>query len=267
MQRVFTLIAFFLLTVLQAQISVCSWNIENLGKSKSEENILFIVNTIKKFDIVAIQEVVAGSGGAQAVAQIAEELNRKGTQWDYTISDPTSGSSYKRERYAFLWRTNKVKLKKEAWLEQKYNQEIDREPYFATFEHNGKVFTLVTFHAITQSKQPETEIKYFKFLPNEYPTLNLVFAGDFNCPQSHSVFNPLKKMGYDSVFKNQKTSLKREYNNGNCLASEFDNFWYHSERVSISNPKAIQFYEGFENLNEAREISDHIPITVEITLK
>jgi hypothetical protein len=31
--------------------------------------------------IIAIQEVVAGYGGAQAVAKLADELNRKGSKW------------------------------------------------------------------------------------------------------------------------------------------------------------------------------------------
>jgi hypothetical protein len=43
-----------------------SWNIENLGKSKSDQQIAFIATTIQDFDLIAIQEVVAGYGGAQA---------------------------------------------------------------------------------------------------------------------------------------------------------------------------------------------------------
>jgi hypothetical protein len=62
---------------------------------------------------------------------------------------------------------------------------------------------VVNFHAITKAKQPETEIKYFKFCP-PHPDLNPLFVGDFNCPQSHTVFIPLKKMGYQSVLVNQK---------------------------------------------------------------
>lgn len=249
------------------QIKFCSWNVENFGQSKSDSTIIFIANTLKNYDVVALQEVVAGHGGAQAVAKLAGELNRKGAKWEYVVSDPTTGSSYKTERYAFLWKTSKLKLKGNAWLEKKYNLEIDREPYFATFEQDGKVVTLANFHAITKSKQPETEIKYFKFLPAEYPKLNLIFAGDFNCPQSHTVFNPLRGMGYKPVFEKQKTSLKRDCYNEDCLASEFDNFWYNNERVSISNASVVKFYEHFENLEEARKISDHIPITVEINLK
>jgi deoxyribonuclease-1-like protein len=261
------LIFFLLLTSLSfSQVKLLSWNIENLGSSKSKANIELIANTIKNYDIVALQEIVAGDGGAQAVAQLADELNRKGSKWEYVVSDPTSSSGYKTERYAFLWKTAKVKKIGDAWLEKKYHLEIDREPFYCTFQYQNKQVTVVNFHAITKSKQPETEIKYFKFLPQQYPKLNLVFAGDFNCPQSHTVFIPLQKLGYKSVFQNQKTSLKKECKNGNCLASEFDNIWYNSNTISVINSKALFFYESFSTLQEAREISDHIPIAVELKL-
>ncbi len=249
-----------------SQVKLLSWNVENLGNSKSDKTLLFIANTMKNYDIVALQEVVAGNGGAQTVAKLVDELNRKGNQWDYTISNPTSSSAYKTERYAFLWKTARVKKMGKAWLEQKYHLEIDREPYYCTFEYNKKRFTLANFHAITKSKQPETEIKYFKFLPAQYPTLDLIFVGDFNCPQSHTVFNPLKKMGYESAFQNQKTSLKKQCKNNNCLASEFDNIWYKSAKIVLKKAEAIHFYNSFQNLQEAREISDHIPITMEFLI-
>jgi len=248
-----------------SQIQLLSWNIENFGQSKSEKEILFIAQTVNKFDLVAIQEVVAGSGGAQAVARLADELNRKGYQWDYSISNPTSSSAYKTERYAFLWKTSRVKLKGRPWLEKKYHLEIDREPFYATFEIDKKEVTLVNFHAITKSKQPEREIKYFKFLPAAYPTLNLLFLGDFNCPQSHSVFTPLKKMGYSSAINNQKTSLKKKCTTS-CLASEFDNFFYNQSKISIQKSGVLHFYTAFEDLTQARKISDHLPIWFEFSL-
>ena len=117
-----------------SQVKLLSWNVENLGKSKSEANIIFIANTIKDYDVVALQEVVAGDGGAQTVAKLADELNRKGSKWDYIISDPTSSSAYKTERYAFLWKTSKVKKIGEAWLEKKYHLEVNRISPIITFQ-------------------------------------------------------------------------------------------------------------------------------------
>ena len=248
-----------------AQVKLLSWNIENFGKSKSDSEINFIANTLKNYDIIAIQEVVAGYGGAQAVARLADELNRKGSKWDYVISDPTSSSAYKTERYAFIWKTSIVKKIGKAWLEKKYNLEIDREPFYCTFEYSKKQFTVANFHAITKSKQPETEIKYFKFLPAEYPNLNLIFVGDFNCPQSHTVFNPLRKMGYNPILINQKTSLKKQYKNGQYLASEFDNMFYNQKVKNINNG-VIHFYKYFKTLKDAHVISDHIPIWFEFSI-
>lgn len=101
MKRLSLLLALLLFSTIEAQTKVLSWNLENFGKSKTEQTIDYIAKTLKDYDIVAIQEVVAGNGGAQAVARLVDELSRKGTKWDYTISDPTSSSAYKTERYAF----------------------------------------------------------------------------------------------------------------------------------------------------------------------
>ena len=157
------IILFFGSGQLFAQVKVCSWNVQHLGKTKSTEEMEFIANTLRDVDIVALQEVVAGNGGTKAVARLADALNRKGDKWDYIISDPTNSSPYATERYAYLWKTAKVKGVRKAWLEQKFETEIDREPYFMDFSYKGNNFTLVNFHAIPKKKQPETEIKYFKF--------------------------------------------------------------------------------------------------------
>ena len=126
-----------------------------------------MANAIKSYDIIAIQEVVAGYGGSQAVSRLVSILNTKDSKWDYTISDPTTSSNpSSQERYAFIWKTSKVKKIGKAWLEKKYHLEIDREPYFCTFQFENKHFTVVNFHAITKKMQPETEIKYFKFFMN-----------------------------------------------------------------------------------------------------
>ncbi len=256
----------FSLQISYANLTICSWNLCDFGQTKSDSELEFIANTIKNFDVIAIQEVVAKDpGGAQAIARLVDALNRKGSKWDYVISDPTSSSAYKAERYAFIWKTAKITKIGDAWLERKYNLEIDREPYFANFKTNEKQFTIVNFHAITKKMQPETEVKYFKFFPSEYPDLDLIFCGDFNLPESHTVFNPLKEKGYKSILVNQKTSLRQECINDDCLSSEFDNIFYNS-KINLIKSGVVAFYKSFETLKEARKISDHIPIYFEFSL-
>jgi len=263
MQKRLNFVIVFLILLAEfsySQISVCSWNLKDLGQSKSESELNLIADIIKNYDVIAIQEVVSGSEGPQAVARLHDILNRKGSKWEYSVSNSTSGSSYKSERYAFIWKPSKLTLIGKTWLEEKYNNEIDREPFYATFQSENKRFTLVNFHAITKAKQPETEIKYFKYLPDEYPNLNLIFCGDFNLPQSHTVFNPLKVSGYHPILKNQKTSLRQKCLNDDCLASEYDNIFYNSNKITLVNTGVIHFYKKIITFENARLISDHIPL-------
>ena len=199
--------------------------------------------------------------GAQAVGRLGEALNRMGANWEYRVSDMTSGeNSYKRERYAFLWKPSKAKLLGRPWLEQTYHVEVDREPFMATFIIGADTVTLLNFHAITAANQPETEVKYFKFLPAAYPNLNLLFAGDFNLTESHTVFNPLKKMGYAPALVGQETSVKKNCIVEECLSKEFDNYFYNATRLALQSSSVLHFYKEFEFMEEAIHLSDHLPI-------
>ncbi len=253
-------------------ISICSWNLCDFGKTKSDSEIEYISNKVNDFDILLIQEVVAGDGGADAVIRLFSNLNTKGAKWDYTLSNPTttrSDSKNKCERYAFLWKTNIVKQIGNSWLEEKYNTEIEREPFFCTFKFNknDNEFTLVNFHAVTKTEQPEREIKYFKYMPTEYSDLHLLFCGDFNCNEKNTVFIPLGKMGYVPVFHEQKTSLKMDCLDNDCLSSEYDNAYYESNYFEVTNDQIIPFYKDFKSNAEARKISDHVPICFQVSFK
>ncbi|WP_300436017.1 endonuclease/exonuclease/phosphatase family protein [Christiangramia sp.] len=253
--------------LLIAQVKVSSWNLQNFGKTKSEAEVNFVADVLRDFDVVALQEIVAGYGGTQAVAKLADALNRRGAKWDYLVSEPTESTPYATERYAFLWKTSKVKRLKRGWLEQNFVHEIDREPYLINLSYNGKAFTLVNFHAIPKKKQPETEIKYFKFLPELYPENNLLFLGDFNVPQSHTVFNPLKKIGFRPVVRDQKTTMKMDCVEDECLASKYDNIFYNSNEVRLLHSGVVHFYRSFQGMVAARRISDHVPVWVELDFR
>jgi endonuclease/exonuclease/phosphatase family metal-dependent hydrolase len=70
----------------QDPISLISWNIRDFGQTKKNEELDRLAELVRDADILAIQEVVAGYGGAQAVAKLADNLNRKGAKWDYVIN-------------------------------------------------------------------------------------------------------------------------------------------------------------------------------------
>ena len=263
----FVIFSFFSADISQTY-SIASWNIQNMGSSKNDAEIEIMANQLKNFDIVAIQELVNGQGaGAKAVAILADKLNRKGAKWDYRISDPTTGTSHEIERYAYLWKTSKATLIGRPYLETKYADLMVREPFIAQFKIGDEKIRLVNFHAVPQSKQPETEIKHFKFFPELYPDEILFFVGDFNLTQAHTVFNPLKKQGYAAALVNQKTSLKQErLDNGDFLSKELDNIFYHTQKITFVNSGIVDFTPLFSTLKEARTISDHLPIYLKFEL-
>lgn len=201
------------------------------------------------------------------VVSIADNLNRKGAKWDYIISDPTTSDTHSRERYAFLWKSSKIRLNNRAFLEKKFSSEIEREPYIAVFGSGKNMFTIATIHATTKKKNPEKEIKHLQYLPGLYRTPNWIFCGDFNLPQSHSVFNTLKSKGYAPALIGQKTTLRQKCINGDCLASEYDNFFLSRASFRIVRSGIIPFYKAFSNVKDAGAISDHVPIFIVVSFR
>lgn len=251
-------------------LKLITWNIQNLGQSKDDTEIAFIVNILKDYDIVAIQEVVAKHpAGAQKVAQIADELNRRGSKWDYRISDPTkSPSVYMSERYAFLWKTSKVDLKGKAYLDDELESVIFREPYIAKFniKNSDSTFHVINFHSRKYNDNPELEIQYFKDYQERLKTDKLLIAGDFNLNEKHIVWSDLYTQGFKSALTNQKTTLKQKCSNGNYLSHAIDNIYY-SNQITDINSGVLDFVKNCENLTAARRISDHLPVFIAFNLE
>jgi endonuclease/exonuclease/phosphatase family metal-dependent hydrolase len=247
-------------------LKLITWNIQDLGQTKNTEEIAFIVDVLKDFDIVAIQEVVAKHpAGAQKVAQIADELNRKGAKWDYRISDPTkSPSVYMSERYAYLWKTSKIDIQGRAYLDKELAQEIVREPYIAEFKEKstGYKFHVVNFHSRKHDDNPELEISHFKNYQERLKTDKLLIVGDFNLNEQHKVWDILYQKGFKSAIQNSKTTLKRKCAFGNYLSHSIDNIYYTKE-IQFGISGVVDYVETCENLKAARLISDHLPVFLE----
>ena len=245
----------------QESFSLLSWNIRDFGKTKDKDEILMIAEIVKGYDIVAIQEVVAGYGGAQAVARLADQLNRMGHKWDYTISNPTQSPPYKAERYAFLWKTPKITLEN-AWLDKKTSHIIDREPFLARFRIKGKTFTIANYHSRPYTQNPEAEIACFYDYPGRF-SYPIIIAGDFNADTANPVFIPLYKMGFVPNMRQQKTTLKRKCDkNDNYKNHAIDFILYPKKYFRNKWSGVIDFVGSCDNLTDARLISDHLAVVV-----
>ena len=252
-------------------IKILTWNIQDLGQSKDEEEIASIADILKSYDIVAVQEVVAKDPrGAQSVAKIADKLNRMGSKWDYSISDPTkSPSSHMSERYAYFWKTSKVKLISKPFLDNELEDKCIREPYIAEFKlKNGDdSFYIVNYHSRVHSDHPENEIKYFKEYPKKLNSDRIFILGDFNLNEKHMVWDDLYKMGFKSTIVNSPTTLKRNCRGTEYLNHSIDNIYYDTKYIELLNAGRVDFVGDCNNLVKARGISDHLPVFIECVIR
>jgi endonuclease/exonuclease/phosphatase family metal-dependent hydrolase len=243
-----------------------SWNIRDFGKTKSSDELEKIAEIVRDTDILAIQEVVAGYGGAQAVAKLSDILNRKGSKWDYVISNPTNSSKYVTERYAFVWKTKHIKIKNRGWLLDELNSQIDREPFLLNFYLDQQKFTVINFHSRPHDKNPEIEIEFLSRFAVDSLATPLIIAGDFNVDEKEPVFDPLKSKGYNSTITAQKTTLKKTCKRGNYLNYPIDNIFYSSDVKKVDGG-VLDFVRLCDRLEQARKLSDHLPVFLRFRLK
>jgi len=257
---------FISITSFSQDITLISWNIRDFGKTKNSKELDQIAEIVRDVDILAIQEVVAGYGGAQAVAKLTDNLNRKGSQWDYVISNPTNSTKYVTERYAFIWKTKDIKIKNRGELIKDLDSLIDREPFYIDFYVNGDKLSIINFHSRPHDKNPESEImaitNYLKSNPSKHP---IILAGDFNVDEQEPVFNGLKGLGFTAALTNQKTTLKKSCDKKEYLNYAIDNVFY-SGQIKKLEGESIDFVRFCEDLPEARKLSDHLPVSLTFKL-
>lgn len=252
----------------QGSLSLVSWNIQHMGGTKTDAEIGAMAQILRGYDIVALQEVVAKDpAGAQAVARLADALNRTGFQWDYQVSDPTrSSSSYISERYAFLWKPSRVRQVGRAYPDGELQDVVEREPFIASFRKRGEntVFHIINFHSRPYNQQPEREIIRFLSYPRRFRSSRLLLAGDFNLDERHPVWEPFYELGMKSALKSSPTTLKRKCIESQYLNHAIDNIYFYPG-IQKTAAGSIDFVETCENLEQARRISDHLPVFIVFT--
>lgn len=247
------------------EVKIISWNIRDFGKTKNSEELDKIADIVRDTDILAIQEVVAGYGGAQAVAKLADALNRKGNKWDYVISNPTNSSKYVTERYAFIWKTKHIKIKNRGFLVKELDEQVEREPFLLNFYVEGEKFTVLNFHSRLYNKDPQSEIKAIsKYILKPF-TSPILFVGDFNLNDKNNAFTNLKGKGYKAAVVNKKTTLKKKCYRGHYLNHAIDNIFY-SKQIKKVDAKVVDFIKTCNNLETGRYLSDHLPVYMKFSI-
>lgn len=238
---------------------IASWNIENLGQSKSDEELAYIAEAFQDFDIVAVQEVVSGKGGSKAVAQLEKILDSLGTDWSYSISEATQGTTT--EKFAFFWKSENFSLHKASTgLLIPLQSGMVRPPYKGVFVNGQGEFHLHSFHLAPTSKNPRMELEYVGENTDLFETEKLIFMGDMNLSKKE-ISPVMEKVLGLTCHISGKTSLKRDYNDGNYLSKEYDNICT-SPDITVVKSGIVDFIPEFDDFTQAKGISDHLPVFV-----
>lgn len=247
-----------------------SWNIQDLGKSKSEDVLTEIADIIydADADVVAIQEVTAGKDfGARAVAKIVDVLSRKGKDFDYLVSDPTTSDSLGVERYAYITKKSKVIISRgDSGLASDLVGKVSREPLVMTATFKGaSSIKFFNFHAVPTEKNPIEEIKSIVGSRVIVETVRGIFSGDLNLGhlETDSLFN---SVGYNGQIKS-RTSLRRTLDKkNNYMSHQYDNIYV--KGVTVCSSGVVDFVKekhspvSKESLRVARKVSDHLPVYI-----
>jgi endonuclease/exonuclease/phosphatase family metal-dependent hydrolase len=171
------------------EITIATFNIQNLGQTKIKKNAVMttLAKTMREFDIIAVQEVSDVS--EEAPQALLDRINSDGGHYELLLSERTGkqpNDKTTQEQYAFYFNTEVVEAKDSgALFDDSANDLFQREPFTAHFGLKGASFTLTVTSIHTQPKQAVPEIdalfEVIEDVRSRYPgETHHMIVGDFN---------------------------------------------------------------------------------------
>jgi endonuclease/exonuclease/phosphatase family metal-dependent hydrolase len=289
---------------LDKNLLIASWNIRAFGdltrKWASEEkdspkrdlhSVLCIAEIIKRFDVIAIQEVKAN------IRALRDTLKILGNNWSLILTDVSKGDAGNGERMAYLFDTRRVQLSGlagELVVPSEWSKKINsnalteqfvRTPYAVSFRSNNLTFILVTLHIKygEKSKDRITELKGIAQWLADWASdiniyhQNLITLGDFNIDKRGDLLN--------ETFLSEGLYVPPQLQNKEVTRSIFNQTKYYDQIAWFNNNKNIpnlsmEFINGgnydfvetaltnraCSKQNLSFLISDHYPLWAEFKL-
>lgn len=233
----------------KGKISIASFNIQIFGTSKlgKKEIMDRIVEIIKNFDIVAIQEVRSTNDKI-----IPTLIGMLGENWDYRISKRL-GRTNSKEQYALVFKKSIV-IVDSVYQVLDPEDRLHREPFVCYCRSGNFDFSIINIHT-DPDEVPQEMNALDDILKNEIKKENdAILLGDLNA--SPSEFEELGDVPGiisvipDGVFTNVRGN--KTYDNIVFLKDKLKEFI----RGDVYNFRSI-----FDlSQEQALEISDHLPV-------
>ncbi len=248
------------------KIRISSFNISNFSNSNNSDNLILMAQILKYSDIVAIQ----GLKEEDTLKKTVGVLRKLGHNYSYDISPPVGRGI--QERYAFLYRPDKVTMIQKGKLYQEKKTLFFRDPFYTSFQAGNFDFTLVTVH-IPASGDSERQISEITALAEVYDALqkaapleqDIIILGTFNLPPDDSSWKNLQRFP-------TMTCLIRPPETTTITDSLLgDNLWFQKKYVReyTGTSGIIRFDENiFKNDDKKAQqaISNHRPVWADFSI-
>lgn len=289
---------------LEKNLLIATWNIRGFGEITRKEtsgdkdtpkrdyqSILCIAEILKRFDVIAIQELKANIKG------LRDALKILGNHWALILTDVNKGDAGNGERMGFIFDTRRVQMSglacelvvPQEWIKTASNdaltEQFVRSPYAVSFKASNQTFILVTLH-ILYGKSSKDRIKELSGIAswmadwaadiNDY-NQNLICLGDFNIDERGDLLN--------KTFISKGLHIPDELQNPSVTRSIFDETKFYDQIAWFQDAKNIpslsmKFKTGgnYNFVNTALKnrkltkqalsfmMSDHFPLWAEFEL-
>ncbi|GAA4430143.1 endonuclease/exonuclease/phosphatase family protein [Bremerella cremea] len=253
----------------QDTIRIASFNIQVFGTAKLQkpEVASRLVQIIRQFDVVAIQEIRASDQGL--IPNFIEMINATGRHYDYVIG-PRLGRTQSKEQFAYIFDTASLQVdRSQVYTVEDPLDVLHREPLVAWFRVRGPdpsqafTFSLVNVHVDPDEVAQEMDVMddVFRAVRDDpRGEDDVILLGDFNANES--------QIGQLATIPGITWAISGTTTNTRGTAL-YDNIFMqrHATTEYTGRSGLFDFLREYNlTLAEGLEISDHLPIWAEFSI-
>ncbi len=254
--------------IYQDKINIASFNIQIFGQSKSGKPDVMdvLVDIVRRYDVVAIQEIRDATG--QTIPLFIKKINAKdGPDYNYVIS-PRLGRTTSKEQYAFVYNSGKIAFTGSDFVYEDIGDVFEREPYIAGFKAGNFDFILVNIH--TKPEDADKEItalaKVFIYADNKFANDDdVIVLGDYNADCTYfkekADATPIETADFYWVIPD---SVDTTVKSTDCTYDRIV-FWKAKTTEDYAGQRGVfNFQQGYGLTQSfAEDVSDHYPVWAE----
>ena len=244
-------------------VLVASFNIQVFGESKmaKQQVVEVLARVVRKFDIVAIQEVRSKSD--EVIPSFVRAVNADGSQYHYVIG-PREGRTVSKEQYTFIYDTRRIEVDASSLgVVPNPGGALHRPPMHARFRTRIQPAEMAfTFWLVDIHTDPDEVPQELQALVGAFQQMqalrpdedDVILLGDLNAgPPEFSALKRIPGIGW--AVSGVTTNTRRSKTYDNLIFSQPQT----SEYLGTWGVFDLQNAFGLP-LDKALEVSDHNPV-------